>query len=154
MCAKTTKIMTLFNNVFSSCHGMTWRNRIADPRAALFLQKLSLSKSSDMFMNTVLCSYSVHLLLLVKKVKHMCLNKVVIFVFFAQKSILIAYPHSLIASLIHFWALNGSVPLLSIEGQKALGFNQKYLNLCSEDERKSYGFGRITEFSFLSELTF
>ncbi len=26
-------------------------------------------------------------------------------------------------------------------GQKALRFNQKYLNLCSEDERRSYGFG-------------
>ncbi len=26
-------------------------------------------------------------------------------------------------------------------GQKAIGFHQKYLNLCSKDERKSYGFG-------------
>ncbi len=32
-------------------------------------------------------------------------------------------------------------PLLSMEGQRALGSNQKYLNLCSEDERRSYGFG-------------
>ncbi len=32
------------------------------------------------------------------------------------------------------------VPLLSMEGQRALGFNQKYLNLCSEDEQRSYGF--------------
>ncbi len=31
--------------------------------------------------------------------------------------------------------------VLSIEGQKALGFHQKYLNLCSEDERTSYRFG-------------
>ncbi len=31
-------------------------------------------------------------------------------------------------------------PLLSVEGQRALGFHQKYLNLCSEDERRSYGF--------------
>ncbi len=28
-----------------------------------------------------------------------------------------------------------------MQGQKALGFHQKYLNLCSEDERRSYGFG-------------
>ncbi len=28
-----------------------------------------------------------------------------------------------------------------MEGQKALGFHQKYLYLCSEDERRSYGFG-------------
>ncbi len=27
------------------------------------------------------------------------------------------------------------------EGQRALRFNQKYLNLCSEDEQRSYGFG-------------
>ncbi len=27
------------------------------------------------------------------------------------------------------------------EGQKALRFHQKHLNLCSEDERRSYGFG-------------
>ncbi len=34
-----------------------------------------------------------------------------------------------------------SVALLSMQGQKALGFHQKYLNLCSEDERRSCGFG-------------
>ncbi len=36
---------------------------------------------------------------------------------------------------------NISVVLLSMQGQRALRFNQKYLNLCSEDERRSYGFG-------------
>ncbi len=36
---------------------------------------------------------------------------------------------------------NISVVLLSIQGQRALKFHQKYLNLCSEDERRSYGFG-------------
>ncbi len=43
--------------------------------------------------------------------------------------------------LLPFWALNVSVALLSIQGQKALGFHQKYLNLCSEDEQRSYRFG-------------
>ncbi len=38
-------------------------------------------------------------------------------------------------SLLSFWALNVSVALQSMQGQKALGFHQKYLNLCSEDER-------------------
>ncbi len=47
---------------------------------------------------------------------------------------------SLMRSLLHFWALNVSVALLSIEGRKALGFHHKYLNLCSEDERGSYRF--------------
>ncbi len=36
---------------------------------------------------------------------------------------------------------NISVALLSMEGQKALRFNQKYLNVCFLDERRSYGFG-------------
>ncbi len=36
---------------------------------------------------------------------------------------------------------NIAVALLSTEGQRALRFDQKYLNLCSEDERRSYGFG-------------
>ncbi len=40
--------------------------------------------------------------------------------------------------LLSFWVLNMSVALLSM---KALGFHQKYLNLCSEDEQRSYGFG-------------
>ncbi len=34
---------------------------------------------------------------------------------------------------------NIAVVLLSMEGQKTLRFNQKYLNLCSEDEQMSYG---------------
>ncbi len=42
-------------------------------------------------------------------------------------------------SLLPFWALNVSVAL-SMEDQKALVFHPKYLNLCSKDERRSYGF--------------
>ncbi len=34
---------------------------------------------------------------------------------------------------------NMSVVLLSTEGQRALGFHLKYLNLCSEDKRRSHG---------------
>ncbi len=34
-----------------------------------------------------------------------------------------------------------TVMLLSMEGQRALRFHKKYLNLSSEDERRSYGFG-------------
>ncbi len=43
-------------------------------------------------------------------------------------------------SLIPFWVLNVVVVVLSLEAQKALGFNQKYLNSCSEYEQRSYGF--------------
>ncbi len=43
-------------------------------------------------------------------------------------------------SLLPFWALKVVVALLSMQGQKALRFHQKCLNLCSEDERRSYRF--------------
>ncbi len=33
------------------------------------------------------------------------------------------------------------VALLSMQVQKALGFSKKNINLCSEDEQRSYGFG-------------
>ncbi len=79
------------------------------------------------------------------------LNKVVIFVFFAHKKYYCSFiklqlnhwchMDYLMMSLLHFWALNVSVALLSMQSQKALGFHQKYLNLYSEDERRSYGFG-------------
>ncbi len=41
-------------------------------------------------------------------------------------------------SLLPFWALNMSVALRSMQGQKALRFHQKYLYLCYEDKRRSY----------------
>ncbi len=47
--------------------------------------------------------------------------------------------------LLPFWALNVVVTLLSMQGQKALVFHQKYINLCSEDEERSYGLGMTWE---------
>ncbi len=44
--------------------------------------------------------------------------------------------------LLPFWALNVIVALLFFQDQKALGFNQKYLNLCSEDEDDLMGLER------------
>ncbi len=41
---------------------------------------------------------------------------------------------------VPFWSLEMSV-LLSMQCRKALVFHQKYLNLCSEDEQRSHGFG-------------
>ncbi len=43
--------------------------------------------------------------------------------------------------LATFLGLNMVTPLLSMQHQKALRFHQKYLNLCSEDEQRSYEFG-------------
>ncbi len=40
-------------------------------------------------------------------------------------------------SLLPFWVLNASVALLSMQGQKALGFHQNYIHLCSVDEQRS-----------------
>ncbi len=40
--------------------------------------------------------------------------------------------------LTTFWALNMSVALLSMQGQKAPEFHKTYLILCFEDEQRSY----------------
>ncbi len=78
------------------------------------------------------------------------LKKGTIFVYFVHKK----YSHSFVTlwlnpwfymdymmSLLPFWALNVVVTLLSMQGQRAPWFHQKYLHLCSEDEWRSYGFG-------------
>ncbi len=69
------------------------------------------------------------------------LNKVIIFVFFVPKSILVA-SHGLFYRCP--WYVSGprniTVVLLSMKGHRALRFHQKYLNLCSEDERRSCSF--------------
>ncbi len=78
------------------------------------------------------------------------MNKIFIFVFFThteKRSFITLRLNTdatwtiLTMSLLPFWVLNVSVVLQSMQGKKALGFYQKYLNLCSKDERGSYGFG-------------
>jgi len=39
------------------------------------------------------------------------------------------------------WGLKVVIMLQAIEGQKALGFDQKYFHLFSENKLRSYGFG-------------
>ncbi len=78
-------------------------------------------------------------------------NKIVIFVFFAQKVFswlrkITFEPlmlHGLFINLLATFLDMGTfqVVLLSMEGLRALRFKQKYLNLCSDDERRSYWFG-------------
>ncbi len=46
-------------------------------------------------------------------------------------------------SLLPIWALKVVVVLLSMQGQKALGFHQKYLHLSSEDEKRVLQVGRV-----------
>ncbi len=65
------------------------------------------------------------------------------------------YSHSFITSRLNHWChmdyfndvlttflnLECGCCITSYACQNALGFYQKYLNLCSEDEQRSYGFG-------------
>ncbi len=94
------------------------------------------------------------------------LNKVVIFVLFEHKNSLESFTvyswttdvtwTILVMFLLPFWALNVSVALLSMQGQKALRFHQKHLHLCSEDEWTSYGFWndkRVGELSLKCSLS-
>ncbi len=78
-------------------------------------------------------------------------NKNIIFVFFEQKVFLCLRKitveplmlHGLFYRSLCYVSGQGdiSVVLLYMEALKALRFKQKHLNLCSDDERKSYGFG-------------
>ncbi len=76
------------------------------------------------------------------------LNEVITFVFFVHKK----YSRRFIKLRLNHWChmdsfnnvfptflgLEVVVMLLFMQGQKALGFHQKYLPLCSEDEQRSY----------------
>ncbi len=71
-----------------------------------------------------------------RKEKQNSVNKVKFFIFFAHKNDSRIYSWTtdvtwtiLTMFLLHFWALNVVVVLLSMKGQKALGCHQKYLNL-------------------------
>ncbi len=78
-------------------------------------------------------------------------NKIFIFVFFAQK--VFSWLHKITVDRLmshgllcrSSWYFSGpwscEDPCCLWEGQRALRFKLKYLNLCSEDERRSYGFG-------------
>ncbi len=80
------------------------------------------------------------------------LNKVIIFVFLWLSH----WCHMDYFNDVHttFLALNVAVALLSMEGQKAIGFHQKYLNLCYKDEQRSYGFGTKWEWVINDRITF
>ena len=70
------------------------------------------------------------------------MNKVVIFVIFgANNGPSDVTWTTLMMFLLPFWTWTVYRRWSSMEGQKALGLNLKYLKLCSEDERRSYGFG-------------
>ncbi len=81
--------------------------------------------------------------------KNCWINRVII-VFFAYKKYSRSFVKlrlnvtwtSLLMSLLCFCVLIVVVSFLSMDGQRALRFHQKYLNLCSEDERWSYRFGK------------
>ncbi len=79
-----------------------------------------------------------------------CGHLIVIFVFFAQK--VFSWLHKITVDRLmshgllcrSSWYFSGPWSCKDpccLEGQRALRFKQNYLNLCSEDERRSYGFG-------------
>ncbi len=57
-------------------------------------------------------------------------------------------------SLLRFCVLIVVISLLSTEGQRALRFHQKYLNLCYKDELRSYGFGRTWGHDKMNDIIF
>ncbi len=135
--------MTLFNNFFSSVSVFDSRSQQYHDACVCKTVHSSACKQTAVHPSS---TSERRLLHQYKKL----LNKV-IFVFFAHKK----YSRSFIKlrlntdvawtiltmSLLRFWALNMVVALLSMQGQKALGFHQKYLNLCFENERRSNWFG-------------
>ncbi len=78
-------------------------------------------------------------------------NIIIIFIFFAQKLFWCLHKITVEPLMLHglFYQSpcyvsghgNFSVVLLSMEGLRVLRFKQKHLNLCSDNERRSYGFG-------------
>ncbi len=78
-------------------------------------------------------------------------NKIIIFVFFAQKVFLWLRKITVDRLMSHgllcrsSWYFSGpwscKDPCCLWEGQRALRYHKKYLNLCSEDERRFYRFG-------------
>ncbi len=76
------------------------------------------------------------------------LNKLHYFSFLCSQKYYCSFPSFEVGPLMFYrcsYYVSGpgdiSVALLSMQGQRALRFNQKHLNLCSEDEQRSYGFG-------------
>ncbi len=98
------------------------------------------------------------------------LNKVIIFVFFAHKK----YSRNIVKLRLNYWCQmdyfnDVLITFLCLDCGRTLAvygrvrklsdFIKIYLNLCSEDEQRSYGFGTtwgwviMTEFSFFGELS-
>ncbi len=129
LCAKKTKITTSFNNFFSSVSVFNVCSREYHGTCVWCCWSRNKQKNSTEIVE--LSHY---------------------FVFFAHKK----YSRSFIKLRLNPWChmdyfndvLTTFVGLKCVsslavymEGQKALGFHQKYLNLCSEDERRLYLFG-------------
>ncbi len=151
-CVKKTKITTLFNNFFSSVSVFDVRSRqYHDPCVCI-----------PLLANCLLCfpgsTSNMHCGTLVNACRRLTWKRTNCWI----KSLFLFSLHTksiftwtiLMMSLLPFWVLNVSVALLSMQGQKALRFHQKYLNLCSEDERRSYEFGTTWEWVINDRILF
>ncbi len=159
MCAKKTKIMTLTILLLHVTLAPFWsasrRMRVLSSACKQGTAHTHLRQQHHVHVSITCRSKHICIVILRKMAlgsrREELLNKVIILVFFAHKK----YPRSFVklqlnhwftwticrSSCLPFWTLNVVVPLQSMQGQKALAFHQKYLNLCSGDERRSYGFG-------------
>ncbi len=133
--AKKTKITTLFNDFFSSV--AVFNACSQQDHYACMCIPLHVNKAQSTWVLRQNAAYVVVLL-------WTCINwhgreEIV---FFAHKK----YSHSFITLWLNHWChmdcfndvlttfLKVVVVLLSMQGQKAHGFHQKYINLCSKDE--------------------
>ncbi len=126
LCAKKTKIPTLFNNFFASSQSpspftrVPWRMRVM----------LLMQEPAFWCLVYGSCEWWQRL-----TGREELLNKVVIFVFFAHKK----YSRSFIKLQLNHWChMDMVVPLLSMQGQKALRFHQNIL-ICVLKANKGLG---------------
>ncbi len=144
LCAKKTKI-TLFNNFL-----YWWRSLRSD--VELGCTAVCLQAEECTVLHTHASWYCCERESKTDTEEKKLLNKVIIFVFFVHKTYSCCFINLKLNHWCHMDYFNGvfttflglecgNSVAVYMQGQKALGFHKKYLNLCSEDERRCYGFG-------------
>ncbi len=143
LCAKKAKIMNLFMRVPQRMRMHSYACEQVTVHACFTLECWLLRQKHHMYASWYSCEWQ-----RTDAEKKKSFNIVVILVFFEHKT----YSHSFIKLRLNHWCHmdyfnNVFITFLGLEcgswvAQKALGFYQKYLNLCSNDEWSSYGLER------------
>ncbi len=147
--------MHLLNDLFSSESVITAIHESTRTHACAFLCLWRRRSACSFYVRTPApASAATHTYIMV--VSWMCsgewhgreeLLKVIIFVFFEQKKYSLSFLTLQLNHQCHMDYFNNVLTtFMGLEqgssGQKALRFHQTFLNLCSEDERMSYRFGK------------